>query len=204
MRTAIPIGDITGLVLAGGRGTRMGGVDKGLQLHRGKPLAAHALERLRPQVGRVMINANRHADAYAGLGVPVVPDTLPDHPGPLAGFLAGLARCETPWMVTVPCDTPSFPPDLVARLGAQVLANDADLAIAVTCDADGEQIQPVFCLLKTSLMPAVQAFTDAGQSKIGLWVSQQRSVQVLFDDARAFFNINTTDELRRAEAAHGE
>jgi molybdenum cofactor guanylyltransferase len=204
MRTAIPIGDITGLVLAGGRGTRMGGVDKGLQLHRGKPLAAHALERLRPQVGRVMINANRHADAYAGLGVPVVPDTLPDHPGPLAGFLAGLARCETPWMVTVPCDTPSFPPDLVARLGAQVLANDADLAIAVTCDADGEQIQPVFCLLKTSLMPALQAFTDAGQSKIGLWVSQQRSVQVLFDDARAFFNINTPDELRRAEAAHGE
>jgi len=204
MRTAIPIGDITGLVLAGGRGTRMGGVDKGLQLHRGKPLAAHALERLRPQVGRVMINANRHADAYAGLGVPVVPDTLPDHPGPLAGFLAGLARCETPWMVTVPCDTPSFPPDLVARLGAQVLANDADLAIAVTCDADGEQIQPVFCLLKTSLMPAVQAFTDAGQSKIGLWVSQQRSVQVLFDDARAFFNINTPDELRQAEAAHGE
>jgi molybdenum cofactor guanylyltransferase len=204
MRTAIPIGDITGLVLAGGRGTRMGGVDKGLQLHRGKPLAAHALERLRPQVGRVMINANRHADAYAGLGVPVVPDTRPDHPGPLAGFLAGLARCETPWMVTVPCDTPSFPPDLVARLGAQVLANDADLAIAVTCDADGEQIQPVFCLLKTSLMPALQAFTDAGQSKIGLWVSQQRSVQVLFDDARAFFNINTPDELRRAEAAHGE
>jgi molybdopterin-guanine dinucleotide biosynthesis protein A len=204
MRTAIPIGDITGLVLAGGRGMRMGGVDKGLQLHRGKPLAAHALERLRPQVARLMINANRHADAYAGLGVPVVPDTLPDHPGPLAGFLAGLARCETRWMVTVPCDTPSFPPDLVARLGAQVLANDADLAIAVTCDADGEQIQPVFCLLKTSLMPAVQAFTDAGQSKIGLWVSQQRSVQVLFDDARAFFNINTPDELRQAEAAHGE
>lgn len=204
MRTAIPIGDITGLVLAGGRGTRMGGVDKGLQLHRGKPLAAHALERLRPQVGRVMINANRHADAYAGLGVPVVPDTLPDHPGPLAGFLAGLARCETRWMVTVPCDTPSFPLDLVARLGAAALANDAELSIAVTRDAGEEQIQPVFCLLKTSLMPAVQAFTDAGQSKIGLWVSQQRSVQVLFDDARAFFNINTPDELRRAEAAHGE
>lgn len=204
MGAAIPIGDITGLVLAGGRGTRMGGVDKGLQMHRGQALAAHALQRLRPQVGRVMINANRHEDAYARFGVPLVPDTLPDHPGPLAGFLAGLARCETPWMVTVPCDTPAFPLDLVERMGAAVKAHDADLAIAVTRDAAGDQIQPVFCLLKASLMPAIQAFTSAGQSKIGLWVSQQRGVQVLFEDASAFFNINTSDELRQAEAAHGE
>lgn len=200
MGTAIPIGDITGLVLAGGRGTRMGGVDKGLQPHRGMPLVAHVLERLRPQVGRVMINANRHADAYARLGVPVVPDTLPDHPGPLAGFLAGLSRCQTPWMVTVPCDTPSFPLDLVARLSVQVQNHDADLAIAVTCNAGEEQLQPVFCLLKTSLMPAVAAFTSAGQSKIGLWVSQQRGVKVLFEDASEFFNINTPDELRQAQA----
>jgi molybdopterin-guanine dinucleotide biosynthesis protein A len=179
-------------------------VDKGLQMHRGQALVAHALQRLRPQVGRVMINANRHEDAYARFGAPLVPDTLPDHPGPLAGFLAGLARCETPWMVTVPCDTPAFPLDLVERMGAAVKAHDADLAIAVTRDAAGDQIQPVFCLLKASLMPAIQAFTSAGQSKIGLWVSQQRGVQVLFEDASAFFNINTSDELRQAEAAHGE
>lgn len=202
MSAGIPIGDITGLVLAGGRGTRMGGADKGLQMYRGQPLVAHALQRLQPQVGRVMVNANRHVQAYEGFGVPVVPDTLPDHPGPLAGFLAGLARCETPWMVTVPCDTPAFAPDLVARLGAQVQARGADLAIAVTRDASGEQIQPVFCLLKTSLMPAIQAFTASGQSKIGLWVSQQRGVHVLFDDASAFFNINTLDELQQAQWAH--
>jgi molybdopterin-guanine dinucleotide biosynthesis protein A len=204
MDPAIPIGDITGLVLAGGRGTRMGGVDKGLQMHRGRPLVAHALQRLQAQVGQVMVNANRHEETYARWGVPVVPDTLPDHPGPLAGFLAGLARCETPWMVTVPCDTPAFPLDLVVRLSAAVVEHGADLAIAVTRDASGEQIQPVFCLLKASLMPSIQDFTAAGQSKIGLWVSQQCSVKVPFDDASAFFNINTSDELRKAEAAHGQ
>ena len=204
MGAAIPIGDITGLVLAGGRGTRMGGMDKGLQMHRGQPLVAHALQRLAPQVGRVMINANRHVDSYEGFCVPVVADSLPGHPGPLAGFLAGLARCQTQWMVTVPCDTPAFPLDLVERMSAQVASHDADLAIAVTRDAAGEQVQPVFCLLKRSLMPTIEAFTASGQSKIGLWVSQQRSVQVLFDDARAFFNINTPDELRQAETTHGE
>ena len=108
--------DITGLVLAGGRGSRMGGVDKGLQNHHGVPLAMHALLRLAPQVGSTMINANRNLAAYESMGVPVWPDALPDYAGPLAGFLAGLERCETPWLVTVPCDSPLFPDDLVARL----------------------------------------------------------------------------------------
>ena len=107
---------ITGLVLAGGRGSRMGGVDKGLQIYRGMPLAMHAVLRLSPQVGHVMVNANRNLGAYESMGVPVWPDALPDPSGPLAGFLSGLEHCETPYLVTVPCDSPFFPDDLVSRL----------------------------------------------------------------------------------------
>ncbi len=123
---------ITGLVLAGGRGSRMGGVDKGLQNHRGVPLALHALLRLQPQVGEVMINANRNLGAYESMGVPVWPDVQSDFPGPLAGVLVGLERCETPYLVTVPCDTPNFPLDLVERLAQALVAEQADIAMAAT------------------------------------------------------------------------
>src|SRR5450432_4054443 len=99
---------ITGLVLAGGRGSRMGGVDKGLQNFRGMPLAMHALLRLQAQVGETLLNANRNIAAYESMGVPVWPDAVPDYPGPLAGFLAGLERCETPYLAIVPCDSPLF------------------------------------------------------------------------------------------------
>ncbi|WP_284615198.1 molybdenum cofactor guanylyltransferase MobA [Aquabacterium humicola] len=187
---------ITGLVLAGGRGSRMGGVDKGLQLHRGRPLALHALERLAPQVGRTMLNANRHLEAYAAFGVPVWPDALPDYPGPLAGFLAGLEHCETPWLVTVPCDTPDFPPDLVARLSRAASDARADLAIAATIEAGEHRRQPVFCLMRASLREALAAAVRAGERKIDRWTSGQRGVEVVFDDAGAFFNANTLDELR--------
>jgi molybdopterin-guanine dinucleotide biosynthesis protein A len=130
--TPIAATDITGLVLAGGRGTRMGGVDKGLQSHLGLPLALHTLLRLQPQVGAVMINANRNLAAYEAMGAPVWPDALPDYPGPLAGMLAGLEHCETPWLLTVPCDTPGFPHDLAARLAQAAAAQDADIAMAAT------------------------------------------------------------------------
>ncbi len=153
--------DITGLVLAGGRGSRMGGADKGLQNHRGLPLALHALLRLQPQVGATMLNANRNLGAYEAMGVPVWPDDHADFAGPLAGMLVGLAHCETPWLVTVPCDTPNFPADLVERLAAAAQAEGADIAMAATREpaqgADGDavargqpavQVQPVFCLLK--------------------------------------------------------
>src|SRR5205814_3308446 len=122
--------EITGLILAGGRGSRMGGVDKGLQAHLGMPLAMHALLRLSPQVGEVMINANRNLAAYESMGVPVWPDPLPEYPGPLAGWLAGLEHCSTPYMVTVPCDTPDFPLDLVERLSRDLFEADADIAMA--------------------------------------------------------------------------
>ena len=123
---------ITGLVLAGGRGSRMGGVDKGLQPHLGVPLAAHALARLRPQVGSVMINANRNLAEYRAMGAPVWPDALPDYPGPLAGFLTGLEHCDTPFLVSVPCDSPHFPTDLVARLAQRLELDDAEIAMAQT------------------------------------------------------------------------
>jgi molybdopterin-guanine dinucleotide biosynthesis protein A len=141
--------DVTGLILAGGRGTRMGGADKGLQTFRGMPLALYTLLRLAPQVGEAMINANRNLSAYESFGVPVWPDSLADYPGPLAGFLTGLERCETPYLVTVPCDTPLFPTDLVARLGEALEREGADIAMAGAREEDGQlRAQPVFSLLR--------------------------------------------------------
>ena len=128
--------NITGLVLAGGRGLRMGGTDKGLQVLAGKPLALHALERLRPQVGALLVNANRNTAAYATFGVPVCPDTVEGFAGPLAGFLAGLVHCRTPWLLTVPCDSPRSPTDLAARLAAAAQAQDAEIAIALAPDSE--------------------------------------------------------------------
>jgi molybdenum cofactor guanylyltransferase len=191
--------DITGLVLAGGRGSRMGGVDKGLQNHQGMPLAMHALLRLQMQVGHVMINANRNLGAYESMGAPVWPDALPDYPGPLAGFLAGLEHCETPYLVTVPCDTPGFPLDLVERLAAALEAKGADIAMASTVENGQPQVQPVFCLMKATLMESLVQFTQSGQRKIDRWTAQHRCVEVPFDDAQAFFNANTLAELQQLQ-----
>jgi len=191
---------ITGLVLAGGRGSRMGGVDKGLESHLGMPLAMHALLRLSPQVGEIMINANRNLGAYESMGVPVWPDALPDYPGPLAGFLAGLERCETPYLVTVPCDTPKFPTDLVARL-AEAFDADAETEIAVAATREGGELrgQPVFCMMRAQVLESLVRFTQSGQRKIDRWTAQHRTRLVAFDDAEAFANANTPDELRRLQ-----
>lgn len=190
--------DITGLILAGGRGSRMGGVDKGLQNYQGMPMALHAVMRLSPQVGQLMINANRNLAAYESFGVPVWPDALPDFAGPLAGFLAGLERCETACMVTVPCDSPLFPQDLVERLAHALEAADAEIAMART----GDQVQPVFTLMKASLLDSLVRFTQSGGRKIDLWTALHRTVEVNFDDESAFFNANTLDELRSIEQRH--
>lgn len=196
----IHVQDITGLVLAGGRGSRMGGVDKGLQNHQGMPLALRALLRLSPQVGAVMINANRNLSAYESMGAPVWPDALPagvaEYPGPLAGLLAGLEHCTTPYLVSVPCDTPNFPTDLVQRLAAALAQNDADIAMAATIEDGKPQVQPVFCLLKASLMESLVAFLHEGQRKIDRWTARHRCVEVHFEDADAFFNANTLAELQ--------
>jgi molybdenum cofactor guanylyltransferase len=185
---------VTGLVLAGGRGTRMGGVDKGLQTHLGVPLAQYALERLRPQVGALMLNANRNLAAYSALGVPVWPDEMAEYPGPLAGMLAGLSHCGTPYLVTVPCDTPNFPLDVVARL-VEGLEIDAEMATAYTQEVEGLRAQPVFCLMKASLRDSLNAFIRSGERKTGLFAAQHHSTRVVFHDPAAFANANTLDEL---------
>jgi molybdopterin-guanine dinucleotide biosynthesis protein A len=200
----IPESDITGVILAGGRGSRMGGVDKGLQNFNGAPLALATLMRLAPQVGSVMINANRNLAAYESFGVPVWPDVLPDYAGPLAGFLTALERCETPWLVTVPCDTPLFPLDLVARLAQAAQAEDAELAMAAAREADGQlRSQPVFSLMRVELLESLVKFTHEGGRKIDKWTALHKTAVVPFDapgdPPRAFFNANTLAELHDLE-----
>ena len=189
--------DITGLILCGGRATRMGGVDKGLQNHQGLPLALHALLRLQPQVGHVIINANRNLAAYESMGVPVWPDPLADHPGPLAGWLAGMEHCETPYLLTVPCDSPHFPLDLAARLAAALAQADADIAMAATLEDGRTQVQPVFCLLKSTLVESLLTYLQSGERKIDRWTAMHACVPVLFEDSAAFANANTLEELQR-------
>ena len=207
---------ITALILAGGRGSRMGGVDKGLQNFNGLPLALHTLLRLQQQasdlVGDILINANRNLGAYEAFGVPVWPDSLPDYAGPLAGFLTGLERCETPWLLTVPCDTPRFPLDLALRMAEAVERESAEIAMAAAPDAEDAggsdpapvRPQPVFCLLPVQMLESLVAFTQEGGRKIDRWTARHRTVLVPFDqpgdDPRAFFNANTLDELQRLES----
>lgn len=206
---AIVTADITGLLLAGGLGSRMGGVDKGLQLFRGEPLALHAIRRLRPQVGALMVNANRNRPAYEAFGAPVWPDSLADYPGPLAGFLSGLEHCTTPWLLTVPCDTPLFPLDLAARLAAAAAVEDAEIAMVAAPDTvDGDAAaalrpQPVFCLLRADLHHSLRRYIEAGGRKVHAWTAQHRTVRVPFDrpgdPPEAFFNVNTLIELHALE-----
>ena len=189
---------ITGLVLAGGQGSRMGGVDKGLQPFRGEPLALHALRRLQAQTGAALVSANRNLGAYQAFGAPVWPDEGGE--GPLAGILAGLAHSTTPWLLTVPCDTPFFPADLAARLA--LAACGADMAIAAAPDGD---LQPVFCLLRTHLRDDLAAYLHQGGRKVRAWMGQHRCATVRFDqpgdDPRAFANANTLAELQALEGA---
>ena len=202
--------EITGLILAGGRGSRMGGVDKGLQNFNGMPLALHTLTRLQMGggVGPLMINANRNLSAYESFGASVWPDGLADYAGPLAGFLTGLERCETPFLVTVPCDTPLLPLDLVPRLAAALEAADADIAMASAPEVDQEgqvqmRSQPVFCLLRVDLLESLVKFTAEGGRKIDAWTALHKTVLVPFnlpdDDPQAFCNANTLGELRLLE-----
>lgn len=198
--------EITGIILAGGRGSRMGGLDKGLQLFNGAPLIQHAIERLQPQVGQLLINANRHLDIYQALGLPVWADELADFSGPLAGFLVGLTHCQTPYFATVPCDTPCFPMDLIDRLAKALVHANADIAMVSSPDAEGVLVhQPVFCLLKRELLAGLQAFTSDGGRKIGAWAAQHVLVRVPFNLAHdrpdAFYNANTSADLLQLEAS---
>lgn len=190
---------ITGLILAGGRGSRMGHVDKGLQNFRGAPMALHVMMRLQPQVGELMINANQNLGPYESFGVPVWPDEIQGFEGPLAGMHAGLVHCMTDYMVTAPCDSPFLPTDLVARLAAGLNDADADLAVAVTEGGGRRQAHPVFCLMKASLLQHLTEYLRGGGRKIDAWYASLKTAEVLFDDEDAFRNINTLVELKQYE-----
>jgi molybdopterin-guanine dinucleotide biosynthesis protein A len=193
------INHITGLVLAGGRGTRMGTVDKGLQTFRGAPMALHVIMRLSPQVGALMINANQNIAPYEGFGLPVWPDLTGGFAGPLAGLQTGLSHCDTDYLVTAPCDSPFLPHDLVERLGEGLEARGADLAVAVTGDGPSRQPHPVFCLANASLLPHLNDFLQGGGRKFDAWYATLKVAEVRFDDEAAFRNINTLEELRTYE-----
>ncbi|GAB7527476.1 molybdenum cofactor guanylyltransferase MobA [Paraburkholderia sp. 2C] len=200
----IPTDQITGLLLAGGRGMRMGGVDKGLQVLRGDPLALHVMTRLAPQTGALLISANRNASRYAELGAPfnatVIADTLPDFPGPLAGLLAGLRAARTGFMLSAPCDTPALPVDLAARLADALDAEHADIATVATRNAQHEvSIHPVFALMRTTLADDLAAFLAAGERKVRAWYARHKTVEVAFADERAFYNVNSLQELADLE-----
>jgi len=189
---------ITGLVLAGGQGRRMGSVDKGLVTLGGRPMVQHVLDRFAPQVDEVLINANRNAAEYAALGHRVVADAVGGFAGPLAGLQVGLTHAAHPLLATVPCDSPFLPADLVTRLNAAIEERRADLAVARTFD----QPHPVFALVRKSVLPHLTRFLEAGGRKIDAWYGSLDVVEVAFDDeADAFRNINTVDEL--AQAGHG-
>jgi molybdopterin-guanine dinucleotide biosynthesis protein A len=186
-------GIVTGVVLAGGQGRRMGGVDKGLQLLNGKPMVAAVLARLAPQVDEILINANQNLGIYAGFGHRLVPDAIGGFAGPLAGLHAGLCAAGNPLVLTVPCDSPFLPLDLFSRLAKQM--NENDLAVAKT----GNQPHPVFALVRTTVRKNLEEFLSRGGRKIDAWYASLKVVEVPFDDeADAFRNINTREELNNA------
>jgi molybdopterin-guanine dinucleotide biosynthesis protein A len=188
---------ITGVILAGGLGRRMGGIDKGLQELRGRPMVHWVVERLAPQVDELLINANQNGERYAAFGHRVVPDQIPDFAGPLAGLHAALSAAAHPLVATAPCDSPFLPADLVSRLFSALTATSADLAVARTFD----QPHPVFCLCRRDVLPHLTEFLAGGGRKIDRWYATLKVVEVAFDDeADAFENINTREELGRFES----
>jgi molybdenum cofactor guanylyltransferase len=196
--------DITGVVLAGGQGQRMGGVDKGWLTLDGEPLVAHALRRLGPQVGSLLISANRELDRYRALGHEVVSDDAStSFMGPLAGVLAATRVCATPWLVTVPCDSPHLPSDLVAHLVMSLQNSEsvACVATVITPNAEGHKPQPVFCLLHQSMEASLAAYLASGRRSMQGWLTQMRALAVPFDDASAFSNLNTVQELEQAASS---
>jgi len=187
---------VTGLILAGGLGRRMGGADKGLQCFRGRPMVEWVIARLRPQVETLLINCNQNATSYAAYGYPVVADEITGFAGPLAGLHAGLMRATTPLLASSPCDSPFLPLDLVERLVAAMQASQAELAVAKTAD----QPHPVFSLCRREVLDSLVRFLGAGGRKIDVWYATLNAVEVAFDDeANAFANINTLAELTALE-----
>lgn len=190
---------ISGIVLAGGLARRMGRVDKGLMPFAGKPMIAHVLERLRPQVDEILISANREAERYAAYGFPVVADEIEGYAGPLAGLHRGMCVAQHPLLLSVPCDSPLLPADLVGRLLKALQMNDADLALVTT----GKRTHPVFSLCRSSLKDHLRQFLLAGGRKMSDWHASLKIIEVPFDDEpQAFANINTPEELESVQNQH--
>ena len=189
---------ISGVILAGGMGRRMGGADKGLIKFLGRPMIEHVAERLKPQVGEILINANRELQHYANLGYPVIEDEIGGFAGPLAGLHKAMQVAAYPYVLTVPCDSPLLPHNLVERLMNGLIERDADLAVAKT----GMQAHPVFCLCRKALLPNLEAFLKEGDRKIDTWYSTLEVAEVQFsDNVKAFANVNTPEELVWLEQA---
>jgi|SRR5450830_273355 len=189
---------ITGLVLAGGKGSRMDGADKGLIKFHGKPMVQHVLERLAPQVDQILISANREIAQYLSFGYPVIQDDIADFAGPLAGLQKGLQTAESAYLLTAPCDSPLLAANLAARLMNSLIKHDADLAVVKT----GNQTQPVFCLYRSSVLPSLLEYLQNGGRKVENWQNSLEAISVSFsDNAKAFSNINTHDELTILEGA---
>lgn len=198
----IPIEQISGLILAGGRGSRMGHVNKGLQTFKNEAMVSHVVRRLAPQVGQLMINVNQDGDQYAPFSDHLIADILPNYAGPLAGVHAGLNYCKSDFMVTAPCDSPFLPLDLVQKLATALEQTNAQLAVVITADIDAHhehslrwQQQPVFCLLKTNLKSHLEAFLKNGGRKVSDWYRELSVVEVAFEQSTDFRNINTKEEL---------
>ena len=185
---------ITAVILAGGKARRMGGQDKGLVELAGRPLIEHVIARIKPQVSRILINANRNTEQYARYGYPVVSDSLSDFQGPLAGFLAAMQQVESDFIVTIPCDGPCLPDDLINRLYNAQQAAKAEIAVA----HDGNRMQPVYALISTRLQQSLNDFLSSGERKIDWWYARHNTVTADFSDApETFLNINTLEERDR-------
>ncbi len=191
---------ITGLILAGGRAQRMGGIDKGLISFHGQALIESAIQALKNQVGQILINANRNITKYSTYGYPVIVDEAPDFSGPLAGFYAGLKTCKTPYLVTSPCDSPLMPPDLCAKLAEEMEGGNYQLVYASTQEVNGKiWAQPVFCLMRSDVESSLKGFLSKGDLKIDNWFKELRTSTVIFKNTKAFANVNTPEELKHLE-----
>ena len=187
---------ISAIIISGGRATRMNGVDKGFVLFQQKPLIAHVIARLKPQVDEIFINANREITQYAAFGYPVLQDENADFIGPLAGFSLGLQHAKHDYVLTVSCDSPLLPLDLVQRLMAAMLEHPADIAVA----SSDENSHPVFCLVKKSVLPSLLAYIESGERKVSAWQKSQKYFEVDFSDCSdAFVNLNTFVDLADLE-----
>ena len=193
---------ISGVILAGGLGRRMGGVDKGLLDFLGKPLVAHVIARLQPQVDEILINsnsnANREIERYAAFGYKVIADDITGYAGPLAGLHKGMRVARHPYVLTVPCDSPLLPMNLASRLMNALIQHDADLAVVKT----GNQTHPVFCLCRKALLPNLESFLQQGGRQFSAWQNSLEVIEVAFsDNPQAFSNVNTPQELLELEQA---